>query len=119
MQTLSHGYKKPATPDTGDGFFPALEQDIQLLNDHTHNGTDGALLAVATQAIASAGWQAGVGGLYFQDITMTAPYAYDTTQIEFRMSTGEALFPTVVRSSANVYRIYSNDNTKSFVAIYR
>lgn len=40
MITLSYGYKKPETSDKGSIFFPALEDNIQQLNDHTHNGSD-------------------------------------------------------------------------------
>ena len=40
MITLSKGFKLPETGDFGDVWFPALEDNIQQLNDHTHNGVD-------------------------------------------------------------------------------
>lgn len=40
MVILSNGYKLPETGDFGDIWFPALEDNIQRTNDHTHNGTD-------------------------------------------------------------------------------
>lgn len=40
MQILSNGFKLPQTGDYGDVWFPALEDDIQQMNDHTHNGTN-------------------------------------------------------------------------------
>lgn len=45
MQVLSNGFKLPETGDFGDVWFPALEDNIQQMNDHTHNGTDSERLA--------------------------------------------------------------------------
>ena len=45
MQILSNGFKLPETGDFGDVYFPALEDTITQLNDHTHNGTDSEQLA--------------------------------------------------------------------------
>lgn len=48
MIILSHGFKKPQTGDFGDEFFPALEFNIQQLNDHTHNGTDSSKIPASS-----------------------------------------------------------------------
>lgn len=40
MQVLTNGYKLPETGDFGDVWFPAIEDNIQRLNDHTHDGTN-------------------------------------------------------------------------------
>lgn len=45
MEILSYGYKKPVNGDTGDVFFPALEENIQKQNDHTHDGVNSAFIA--------------------------------------------------------------------------
>lgn len=45
MITLSYGYEKPQNGDTGDVFFPALERDIQRLNDHTHDGVNSPFIS--------------------------------------------------------------------------
>ena len=50
MLTLSHGYEKPETGDKGSVFFPALEDNIQKLNDHNHNGLNSELLTAAASA---------------------------------------------------------------------
>lgn len=41
MIVLSKGYKKPETGDFGDEWFPALEDNIDLMNSHSHNGVNG------------------------------------------------------------------------------
>ncbi len=121
MQTLSKGYKKPQNEDTGDVWFPALADDIQLLNDHTHNGTNSALIAITTQTFASGSWVAAPigGGLYRQLVTLPSGFLYDSIQTDFRLSTGELLFPSVERASASTYYIYINDNSLTVTAYYR
>lgn len=121
MQTLSYGYKKPANPDTGDLWFPALELDIQLLNDHTHDGTNSAPLATTSQAISSAGWGAAAigGGLYTQIITIPVSSLYSQVEIWFKLSTGEFVYPSIEKLTNTSYAIYTNDNSLNYVAYYR
>ncbi len=121
MITLSHGYKKPANPDTGDEFFPAMEENIQLLNDHTHDGTDGALIALVTVNILAGNWVAAPigGGTYRQLVTLPSNRLYDSTDIFMRLSTGEVVYPKIEKNAANSYYVYTNDNSKTYVAFYR
>lgn len=120
MLVLSHGYQKPQNGiDAGSVWFPAMENNIQKLNDHTHNLTDAAQLAVTTQSILAANWSAVAGGLYSQVITLPAGFLYDVTDLFFRLSTGELWYPTVQRTSASTYTIFINDNTLNATAFYR
>lgn len=121
MITLSMGYKKPQYPDTGDVWFPAMEQNIQQVNDHTHNGTNSQLLASTTQTIASGSWLAAPigGGVYRQLVTMPAGYSFDQCEIWFQLSTGEVVLPSVERQSSTTFYIYTNDNSKTYKAFYR
>lgn len=118
MINLSYGYEKPQNTDTGDVYFPAMERNIQRTNDHTHNGSDSAPVAMSTVTLAAANWTvvAGVGGLYSQDITFTGPLSYDSFLINFRLSTGQFVFPTVERLSASSMRVYTNDNSLTYIA---
>lgn len=50
MITLSYGFEKPVNGDTGDVFFPALERDIQRLNDHTHDGVNSPFISAQAPA---------------------------------------------------------------------
>jgi hypothetical protein len=76
MQTLSNGYKLPETGDLGDVWFPALEDNIQRVNDHTHNGTDSEPLEstsiVAASVSVSAGSFTNQGNGYWR-ATVTVP----------------------------------------------
>lgn len=119
MQTLSFGYLKPDPGDTGDVFFPAMEVNIQKMNDHTHDGVSSALLAISQQTILAAGWLPVGGGLYRQSVTVPVGFQYDTCVITFKLSTGEVFYPTVERINATQYFVYINDNTLDIVAYYR
>lgn len=121
MLTLTKGFKKPQSPDTGDIFFPAMEQNIQQLNDHTHDGTTSQLLSTNTQNILAANWVAAPigGGQYRQLITVPTGFSYDVADIWFKLSTGELVFPTVERASATTYYVYTIDNSQTYVANYR
>jgi hypothetical protein len=116
---LSTGLRKPANPDTGDTFYQDMADAIQRLNDHTHNGADGQLLAITSQNILAAAWVATSGGTYRQLVTLPGTLTYDTITIEWRLSTGERVHPTVERVSATTFYVYTNDNTLQYKALYR
>src|SRR5690348_3657565 len=93
MLTLTYGFKKPETNDKGNQFFPALELNAQLTNDHSHNGTDSALLPTvslvkSTQSIASGSWSATSGGRYRQEVTLPAGFTFANTQMSFVITGG-------------------------------
>lgn len=119
MLILTKGYEKPQNTDTSDAWMPAMERNIQRMNDHTHNGTDGAPVANTSQNILAASWVATAGGTYRQLVTVPAPYSYDTCEVWFNLSTGELVYPSVERVSASQYYVYTNDNTLTYVAHYR
>lgn len=123
MLTLSFGFKKPQTGDKGSVFFPALETNFQLLNDHTHNGSNSAKLTAAsstvvTQAISSASWASQGDGMYRQTITLPGTLKYDECQIGMKLSTGAQVFPQVEKVSATTYYVYVNDNSLDLTAVY-
>lgn len=123
MLTLSYGFKKPENGDKGGVFFPALSANMQLLNDHTHNGSDSARLTTAgatalTSTAAAASWSATSGGTYRQTITLPAGLSYDTVAITARLSTGEIVHPTIEKVSSTQYRVYTNDNSKTYTMVY-
>lgn len=119
LDILSNGYIKPSNPTYGDLFWPALETNIQLMNDHTHDGTDGELIAKSTDTASSGGWGADLGGgTYKQLMNLPANRQYNDTEIQFRLSTGEVVYPTVEKVNGTSFYVYTNDNTKSFFIVY-
>ena len=126
MQTLSNGYKKPESGDRGSVFFPALEDNIQRLNDHTHNGSNsdrlGATsLIAATSTILAAGWVLA-SGVYSQTIVMPTGIVFDEVIIQCVIDNGAdvgaVFYPNLVKATANTYTISVNDNTLDVTAKY-
>jgi hypothetical protein len=126
MDTLSYGFQKPETGDKGTTLFTALEDNIQQLNDHSHNGIDSALITVPPQPvemqdILAVNWVAfGPTGHYRQLITLPITFLFDEVNINFRESgtTGGYIYPTVQRLNNTQYYVYTTDNTVSFVATF-
>ncbi len=118
VETLTYGTKKPTNPTSGDEWFPAIEDNCDHADAHVHDGVTGAITPATSAAISSGSWASEGAGLYSQTVSLPAGRQYDTTAIQFRLSTGEVIHPTVEKASATSYKVYTNDNSKSFVALY-
>lgn len=129
MQTLTYGYKKPETGDKGSIFFPALEFNIQRLNDHSHDGSNSQKLTAASvqgigDTILAANWVAVAGqpGTYRQLVTMPPNTEFDGYGLAFRIDggllDGHEIHPVVEKSSASTYYVYINDNTQTLAVLY-
>lgn len=127
--TLSYGYVLPEDGDHGSVFFPALEDDITQLNSHNHNGTNSALLTVAsivgvadTTSLVAASWVLVSGGVYRILVTTPPGVNYSSYGRCFEITngtdTGCTFYPTTVKVSATTYYVYSNDNTITATILY-
>jgi hypothetical protein len=127
MKTLSNGYKLPENKDKGSSFFPALEYDIQRINDHRHDGNDSTPLSTTsleriTVVISSANWQAVDAGQYRQLITTPAGIVQDNAQPVFKVNGGDhggaVIYPEIKWISETQYYISVNDPSISIKVIY-
>lgn len=126
MITTPYGYKIPEDGERGAVVFPAMEDNIERLDGHTHNGTDSALLPAqgivgVTQTISAGSWVAnGPTGFYRQLVTVPVGFDFDKVHISVRTSgsSGEYVYPQIERVSSTTYYIYTIDNTQAFVACY-
>lgn len=127
MITLSFGFEKPQTGDKGSSFFPALEADIQQLNDHTHDGVNSHKLTAlsftgVSQDVTAVGWSATSGGTYRQTVTTPSNITFDDYGMEFIITNGSDIgarfYPTVVKITNTTYYVYTNDNTITFRVLY-
>lgn len=117
MQTLSKGYKKPQTGDFGSGasgWFPAMEDNIDQLNDHEHDGVDGfqikssnldgQIVSVLSGAFVDQGdgyWRA----------TVNSPGGVNINKIQATMrdaTTREVMYGKVIRASNTAVYVYLN-----------
>lgn len=124
MLTLSYGFKKPQTNDKGSIFWPALEADIQQLNDHNHNGTNSAKLTAASSTVVlvnilSTNWgMANVDGGFSQVVTLPGTVTYDDIMLNYKEAvSGDIYFLQTEKVSSSTFRVYCNDNTKAFKAV--
>lgn len=122
--TLSYGFIQPENGDKGSTWFPALNDNISQLNDHVHDGVTSALIPSTSiingaVAILPAAWVLDVTGRYKQDVTVPAGYNMSDFSITFYLSTGEILVPSITKLSSTTFRIFTCDNTLSFVAVFR
>jgi hypothetical protein len=125
MITLSYGYKQPDSGDRGSIFFPAMEDNIQRLNDHTHNGVDSAPLSATsissglTTALA-VNWVLVYPGKYKQTLSAAAGFNMDDYTITTRdQATGYIVNPTIDKLTATTFDIYTCDNTKTYLVKFR
>lgn len=122
MLTLSYGYKKPQDGDLSDLWFDEISNNMQLLNDHNHNGTNSSKISAKgvqafTQSLPNSGW-APFGSIYSQSVTIPSGELYDNYAIVFKTTAGEPVYLSVVKTSSTTYTIYSNDSTLGLVAYY-
>jgi len=127
MQTLTYGYKKPQTGDKGSVFFPALEDNIQRLNDHDHDGTDSAKLTAASvtsvaQTLLLANWVSVGDGLFRQLVTCPGTLKVDEQGMRFQIASGansgHFFYPSVEKVSASTFYVYINDSSVDVKVLY-
>jgi len=129
METLSNGYKKPEDNDLSEDWFDALEDNIVRVNSHNHDGENSEILSagsvsVSTATISSDDWvevleDENPTGIFSQTVQMPGLFNFDTRLISFRLtSTGEPIFPKIVKKTVNTYDIFVNDDSISIIAIY-
>ena len=115
MQILSNGYQKPETGDFGSEFFPALEQNIQLMNDHNHNGTNGekisALFVEAAPVVAVTAASFTDQGNGYHRALAVVPGGQQADNFMPLMRdpvTKEQIFGRVEKNSATSFFVYLN-----------
>ncbi len=121
--TLSYGYIQPQNGDPGSTWFPALNDDIQQLNDHDHDGSNSAQLNAASivngaVSILAAAWVSNGTGSFYQDVTVPAGFNMDDYSITTRLNGGDIIYPSIDRLTATTFRIYTLDNTLVYRAVF-
>lgn len=124
MIVLSYGYKQPENGDKGSVWFPALNDNITRLNSHNHDGSNSSQLSATSilkgsVTCASGSWTSNGTGSFKQDVTCPSGYNMDDYIIEVRISGSHLIYPTIERLTATTFRIYTLDNTLTYVATFR
>lgn len=131
MTTTTYGYRRPATGDKAkgaSGWMQAFVFNIDRFDGHNHDGSNSPQLPMSsltpyTQSVASASWGNLSNGVYRQDKTVpTGVTDIDNYHVTFIFSNGtynEVAYLRYERLTATTYRVYCNDNTKTFTAVFR
>lgn len=122
MIILAYNIPQPTTGDRGSVFFPALEQVIQRLSSHDHDGNNTALISAggiqsAVVSVPAASWTASGTGRYVQTVVLPTGFTYDNSTFEVRLVTGgsyQVVYTNINKLSSNQCHIFSNDNTVDF-----
>lgn len=114
MITLSKGYQLPQTGDPGNTFFPALEQNIQQMNSHKHDGVDGEkpnskdILTTSVSVLVGA-FSLQPNGEYRATVSNPSSIPSDTTLPTLRDPvTKEIVYGRIEKATGISYYVYVN-----------
>lgn len=125
MIILAYGIPQPTTGDRGSVFFPALEQVIQRLASHDHDGNNTALLSsafaqVGTASAPAASWALVTTGVYTQTVTLPTDFTYDNSTIQVRLtSTKEMVFPKIERVSNTQIKLTAANDVYDYTIYFK
>lgn len=114
MIVLSKGYKQPETGDFGDVWFPALSDNIDLSNSHTHNGTDGEKISgkdlnASTATVASGDFSDQGDGYWRATVTVPGGGLVDNYVIAVKDPTSkDPVFLKMEKLNTTQFYLYTN-----------
>ena len=115
MIILGNGYKLPETGDFGDDWFPALEDNIQRLNDHSHDGVDSEILTTSStkcvvQSIASGDFAPSGNEFVAAGVNLVGGNVdVDTKTVQFRdPTTKEPIYLRYEKASQTTIDVYTS-----------
>ena len=126
MQTLSHGVKKPENGDVGAPIFAAINGNADILNDHTHDGTDSEKvlshnIEKNATTLPTASWVAGDRG-FSQTVTCPGSVTLDKVALRFRIKSGslqhQFVNPTVEPTSLTSFVVIVNDSSLELECLF-
>ncbi len=111
---LTYGHKKPIDGESGSIFCPALENNIDLDDAHSHDGVTsekivGSNITKSTAQATSGSWAADGNG-WIQTVSLPSGYSYDTTNIVAKVS-DDIIYPTIRKVSDTSFSVKVNDNS--------
>ncbi len=126
MITLSNGVKKPESGDIGAPVFSALNGNADILNNHTHNGTNSNRVSSLDITkpfvnLPTGSWAAQANG-FKQTVTCPGAVTLDVVTLRFRVRTGalqhQIIFPTIIPSSLTSFDVIVNDSTLDLECLF-
>lgn len=125
MRTTTYGYKVPEVNDNGAVVADAIEDTIDQLNLHAHDGVTSAALypsAVTTQeqTILPAEWASVSTGLFVKAMAMPVGLLFNKTPPRFfHFDDGYELTLSYRRTADGAYQVFTWDNSLKVRVVYR
>lgn len=122
MQDLTY-LKKPESGDTGSTLFEALEDDIEILDGHNHDGETSEKLTsqsitAKTGTITTDSWET-YNNIYKKTVSMPAGMKYSEYVVIFKDGQGNQIHCGVdAAASDEQYVVYHINNTTELTAYY-
>lgn len=132
VSTLSFGFKLPVTGDKGAPVFNALQDDINQVNTHDHDGVDSDRIDTfdlrrGSVSVTNSGWSAS-GQLYRKLVTFASGFSvangseWGKASMKFFLSGGTLdkyeVNPSIERVSDTTFYIYSPFNNQAYTVIF-
>lgn len=123
MQTLTYGRKKPASGDRGNQFWPALEDNIDLDDAHSHDGADSAPipsknLTRGSVAVSASSWVAD-GTRFKKTVTVASGYSLATSAPVFLLNaTGDRIYPDYAKINNTSFTLYMPFDDKAVDVLF-
>lgn len=132
VQTLTFGLKKPETGDKGTPVFEALEDNIDLLDTHDHDGQNSKRMnsynvSRGTVSVSDSEWSSS-GNLYRKTVTLPTGFStangsdFGKASIRFFLSggtyDGNECLPKIERINATSFYLYSPVNDQAFTVVF-
>ncbi len=126
MITTTYGYKLPEVGDKGSIVFNAINGNTELLRDHTHDGTDAAMILSTdidkeALTLVSGDWIASTTG-FSQSVTCPGLVTLDKVGLRFRVTSGahigKFINPTIVYSSLTQFTVIVNDSSLNLQVLF-
>jgi hypothetical protein len=126
MITLSNGAKQGESGDVGAPIWSAFNSNAQILNDHTHDGTDSEQINsedINKQAVTlpTASWVAGARG-FSQTVNCPGSVSLDKVGLRFRVKSGslqhQFVNPTVEPTSLTSFVVIVNDSSLELECLF-
>jgi len=128
--TLTFGHKKPLDGEQGATVCDALEDNIDLDDSHTHDGSnsdnvDSATLGRSQVTVLTTGWNPD-GAMFKQTVTFPVAFSvgngseWGKASLRFFLdeATKDEVFPKIVRLSDTTFDLFSPVNDQGFVVTF-
>jgi hypothetical protein len=104
----------PEAGDRGKTFCPSISQNMEILDSHTHNGSDSDKISSenvlkSNIVLAEGDWASNERG-FKQSVSLPTGFTFDEVDLVFTINTGpllgQRITPTIVKTSSSTFDVF-------------